>query len=63
MSINRQPERRGSLPHATTWEEPLTAASAAEGGGLYHSAMIQVLERLACRAIGETQRGGSSKPI
>ena len=49
-----------SLPNTATCQELFTAASAAGGSGLDHSAMVQVLERLACHEIGERQRGDAS---
>nr|WP_321985233.1 2-hydroxy-3-oxopropionate reductase [uncultured Lichenicoccus sp.] len=43
-----------SLPNTATCQELFTAASAAGDGGQDHSAMVRVLERLACHEIGDT---------
>ncbi len=50
------------LPNTAACQELFTAASAAGGAGLDHSALVQVLERLACHEIGEAQRRGPSDP-
>jgi 2-hydroxy-3-oxopropionate reductase len=43
-----------SLPNTATCQELFNAASAAGGSAWDHSAMVRVLEKLACHEIGET---------
>ena len=46
-----------SLPNTAACQELFSAATAAGGAAWDHSAMVRVLERLACHEIGEAQRG------
>ena len=45
-----------SLPNTATCQELFNAASAAGGAAWDHSAMVRVLETLACHEVGEAQR-------
>ena len=46
-----------SLPNTATCQELFNAAVAAGNGAQDHSAMVRVLERLACHEVGENQPG------
>ena len=46
-----------SLPNTATCQELFNAAVAAGGEAWDHSAMVRVLERLACHEIGQSNAG------
>ena len=50
-----------SLPNTATCQELFNAAAATGGAAWDHSAMVRVLEKLACHEVGEAQRGGPSR--